>query len=173
MKELKKYLHDFMKDFLSPEISQLKNGTIYSSLIPSLRPESLRHNSLCGEGWALVGDAAGFCDPITCEGIYFALRSGELLAGAISDWGLESYPQACSDDFMADFIHGANLFDRFYAGKFLGSDFITRMVQCTRKSPVLQSAMNAFVSGKQNYRTLKLTLLRKSPRILMDLLIAS
>jgi flavin-dependent dehydrogenase len=171
MKALKQYLHKFIKDFLLPRAFQPMDGIIYSSLIPSLRPESFRHNTICGEGWALVGDAAGFCDPITCEGIYFALRSGELLAEAISEKGLETYPQACADDFMADFIHGANLFDRFYAGKFLGSDFITRMVQCTRRCPALQSTMNSFVSGKQNYRTIKLTLLRKFPRILMELLI--
>jgi len=173
MKELKQHLHKFMMDFLSPRVFQPTEGIIYSSLIPSLRPESLRHNTFCGQGWALVGDAAGFCDPITCEGIYFALRSGELLAEAISERGLETYPKACTDDFMADFIDGANLFDRFYAGKFLGSDFITRMVQIIRKSPALQSVMNSFVSGKQNYKTLRSTLLRRSPRILMDLLIES
>lgn len=173
MKELKQYLHKFMKDFLSPRGFESTDKIIYSSLIPSLRPESLLHNTFSGDGWALVGDAAGFCDPITCEGIYFALRSGELLAEAISERGLETYPQACTDDFMADFIHGANLFDRFYAGKFLGSDFITRMVQIIRRSPALRSVMNSFVSGKQNYKTLRSTLLRRSPRILMELLIES
>lgn len=173
MKELKEYLHGFMKDFLSPEALQSVDRIIYSSLIPSLRPESLRHNTFCGDGWALVGDAAGFCDPITCEGIYYALRSGELLAEAISKKKLETYSQACRDDFMVDFIHGASLFERFYAGKFLGSDFITRMVQCTRRCPVLRSTMNSFVSGRQNYRTLKLTLLRKFPQILMELLLES
>jgi len=101
------------------------------------------------------------------------LRSGELLAEAISESRLETYPKACTDDFMADFIDGANLFDRFYAGRFLGSDFITRMVQIIRVSPALQSVMNSFVSGTQNYKTLRSTLLRRSPRILMELLIES
>jgi flavin-dependent dehydrogenase len=173
MKELKQYLHKFMKDFLTSRSFESTDKIIYSSLIPSLRPESLLQNTFSGDGWALVGDAAGFCDPITCEGIYYALRSGELLAEAISERGLETYPQTCKDDFMADFIHGANLFDRFYAGKFLGSDFITRMVQIIRRSPALRSVMNSFVSGKQNYKTLRSTLLRRSPRILMELLIES
>jgi 2-polyprenyl-6-methoxyphenol hydroxylase-like FAD-dependent oxidoreductase len=38
-----------------------------------------------GEGWALVGDAAYFKDPITAHGITDALRDAELLAGAIAD----------------------------------------------------------------------------------------
>jgi menaquinone-9 beta-reductase len=36
-----------------------------------------------GEGWMLVGDAAGFIDPFTGEGIYRALRSARAAAGAL------------------------------------------------------------------------------------------
>ncbi len=39
-----------------------------------------------GPGWALVGDAAHFKDPITAHGITDALRDAELLAGAIQVW---------------------------------------------------------------------------------------
>jgi flavin-dependent dehydrogenase len=38
-----------------------------------------------GHGWALVGDAASFKDPITAHGISDALRDAELLAAAILD----------------------------------------------------------------------------------------
>jgi flavin-dependent dehydrogenase len=47
-----------------------------------------------GPGWALVGDAGYFRDPITAHGITDALREAELLARAISDddgAGLETY----------------------------------------------------------------------------------
>jgi geranylgeranyl reductase family protein len=37
-----------------------------------------------GDGWLLVGDAAGFVDPFTGEGIYRALRSGRAAATAIA-----------------------------------------------------------------------------------------
>ena len=36
-----------------------------------------------GHGWLLVGDAAGFLDPFTGEGLHRALVSAELAAGAI------------------------------------------------------------------------------------------
>jgi flavin-dependent dehydrogenase len=36
---------------------------------------------------AVVGDAAGFADPVTAEGISFALRSGQLAAEAIAQAG--------------------------------------------------------------------------------------
>ena len=38
-----------------------------------------------GRGWALVGDAGYFKDPITAHGLTDALRDAELLAGAILD----------------------------------------------------------------------------------------
>lgn len=40
---------------------------------------------VAGPGWALVGDAAGFLDPLTGEGIYQALESASLLAARVLD----------------------------------------------------------------------------------------
>ena len=45
----------------------------------------------CGPGWALVGDAGHFKDPITAHGITDALRDAELLANAASAGALEQY----------------------------------------------------------------------------------
>jgi 2-polyprenyl-6-methoxyphenol hydroxylase-like FAD-dependent oxidoreductase len=53
-----------------------------------------------GPGWALVGDAAYFKDPITAHGLSDALRDAELLAGAVargSDAALADY-EAARDD---------------------------------------------------------------------------
>jgi 2-polyprenyl-6-methoxyphenol hydroxylase-like FAD-dependent oxidoreductase len=50
----------------------------------------------CGPGWALVGDAGYFKDPITAHGITDALRDAELLANAASAGALEQY-QAVRD----------------------------------------------------------------------------
>jgi flavin-dependent dehydrogenase len=50
-----------------------------------------------GPGWALVGDAAAFRDPITAHGITDALRDAELLARAVADGtapGLAAYQAA-------------------------------------------------------------------------------
>ena len=37
-------------------------------------------NRVAGEGWMAVGDAAGLVDPITGEGLYYAIRSADLAA---------------------------------------------------------------------------------------------
>lgn len=168
--ELKARLHQFLGEagYLAAA-SETQRWEIYSALIPSLRPKSLRHNVVGGDGWALVGDAAGFVDPITCEGIYFAMRSGELLANALMERQASSYPDRCREDFGADFVQGAELFERFYTGGFLGADFITRMVQTTARSRTLQQVVRTFVAGRQDYRSLRSTLVLSAPRILLDM----
>jgi 2-polyprenyl-6-methoxyphenol hydroxylase-like FAD-dependent oxidoreductase len=47
-----------------------------------------------GPGWALVGDAGYFKDPLTAHGITDALRDAELLANAIADGTTAEYPAA-------------------------------------------------------------------------------
>jgi len=47
-----------------------------------------------GPGWALVGDASHFKDPITAHGISDALRDAELLADAIENGRLADYEAA-------------------------------------------------------------------------------
>jgi flavin-dependent dehydrogenase len=39
-----------------------------------------------GPGWVMVGDAFGFIDPMLSPGVFLALRSAEVLAGALHPW---------------------------------------------------------------------------------------
>ena len=67
----------------------------------------------CGDGWALVGDAGYFKDPITAHGITDALRDAQILAQSWSDCRLDDYVatrDALSRDLMrvTDAIAGFN-----------------------------------------------------------------
>ena len=46
---------------------------------------SYRSKQVAGDGWALVGDAFGFLDPLYSSGVLLALRSGEMAADAIAE----------------------------------------------------------------------------------------
>ena len=175
---LKAKLHDYMRKTNRSSVPGSKEPgrampcELYGALVPSLRPETLRKNVISGKGWALLGDAAGFADPITAEGIYYALRSGQLLAEALKTQDADSYAEACREDFVSDFISGAEFFDQFYAGNLLGSSFINRMIQIARHSTTLRKVVNAFVAGQQPYRTLQTALLGKAPRVAGDMLLS-
>src|SRR5204863_9811006 len=47
----------------------------YSWPIPSLSGTDLNASIVAGNGWYLVGDAAGIVDPVPREGIFFPLQS--------------------------------------------------------------------------------------------------
>lgn len=52
--------------------------------IRGVAPIGQRARRVAGPGWLLVGDAAGFVDPFTGEGIYRALRSARAAADALT-----------------------------------------------------------------------------------------
>lgn len=58
--------------------------------VSGLGPLACRAKRLAGDGIAMVGDAGGFVDPFTGEGIFLALSSGRMLARAVAREGIES-----------------------------------------------------------------------------------
>jgi flavin-dependent dehydrogenase len=69
-----------------------------------------------GPGWALVGDAAGFLDPFTGEGLHRALVSARLAADAITS-GLRGRPNALAD------------YDAAMTRRFRAKDLVSWVVQ--------------------------------------------
>src|SRR5258708_18084823 len=62
-----------------------KEGKFYSHMLPSLETPGWRTNRVSGDGWLAVGDAGGLVDPITGEGLYYAMRSGDLASRVLVD----------------------------------------------------------------------------------------
>ena len=59
----------------------------YAWPIPSVGFTKVDQMRAAGAGWMLLGDAAGFVDPLTREGIYYALLSGMWASEAIEGPG--------------------------------------------------------------------------------------
>jgi geranylgeranyl reductase family protein len=74
----------------------------YAWPIPSVGCQSRRDVSLGGPGWMLLGDAAGLVDPLTREGIYFALLSGQWAATALIAAGDSPAALRYSDQVLAE-----------------------------------------------------------------------
>jgi flavin-dependent dehydrogenase len=156
-------LKDKLRRFISAEGLWASGGTFYSHLLPSLARPSWNQLALAGKGWARVGDAAGLVDPITGEGIYYALRSGELLAEALiacPDNVGESYPQRVERDFVADLHEAARWQRTFYRGHWLGSSTTDRMIAAATRSQRFRRLLDDLFAGSQDYRGLKWRLLR-------------
>ncbi|HUP03660.1 MAG TPA: NAD(P)/FAD-dependent oxidoreductase [Bryobacteraceae bacterium] len=154
-----------LEQFMTERGLAWKGAAFYSHLLPSLDIGSWRNNRVAGEGWMAVGDAAGLVDPITGEGLYYAVRSADLAANAVlADGGpVESaarYQRSLRQDFAGDLEFGARLAKRVYRGTFMFRSVPVRMVQFTRRSPRFSSIMQDLFAGRQTYAALKRRLLR-------------
>jgi menaquinone-9 beta-reductase len=78
-----------------------------------------------GPGWLLVGDAAGFLDPFTGEGLHRAIVSAELAARTIDNVLAGREPE------------GLDAYDRAMRSAFATKDFVSRVVQAFLGSPRL------------------------------------
>jgi geranylgeranyl reductase family protein len=72
-----------LEQYLTQRGIAWKGAAFYSHLLPSLDAASWKKNRVAGEGWMAVGDAAGLVDPVTGEGLYYAIRSADLAARAL------------------------------------------------------------------------------------------
>jgi geranylgeranyl reductase family protein len=133
----------------------------YAARIPGLTPETWDARRASGPDWALLGDAAGFADPVTGEGIYYALRSAELFADAYLSGHVETYEARWRADFGRDLRRAARMRARFY-GRFLGGPFTARMIYFARLHPGVRRTLRELVAGDQGYVDLKRTLARRA-----------
>jgi geranylgeranyl reductase family protein len=142
-----------------------KGAPFTSHLLPSLDTGSWKQNRVSGEGWMAVGDAAGLVDPITGEGLYYAIRSADLATNTLlADEGPreneQQYRRLLRRDFAADLEFGSRLAKRVFLGRFLLGTVPQRMVEFTRRSPRFATIMQDLFAGKQSYLGLKRRLLR-------------
>jgi geranylgeranyl reductase family protein len=120
----------------------------------------------------LVGDAAGLVDPFTAEGIYYAIRSGQIATEEVSkalqgkdSWsdlatGLSSYSRRINSEINSDFRYAWLITQIFYRiPHFAYRVFV--------QSGTLQSALNAVTDGVSTYRTMMRSQLKHLPRAVL------
>lgn len=143
-----------------------RHGQFYSHVLPSLEAGAWMRNRVAGLGWMAVGDAGGLVDPVTGEGLYYAMRSAELASEVLlADQHAPAekprvYRHLLLRDFVADLAFGAGLAKRLFLGKFLFGTVPQRMVQFLRRSPRFHALMQDLFAGTQSYQELKQRLLK-------------
>ena len=159
-------LRQRLENYMDEKGLRSPDARFYSHLLPSLDAASWRSNRVAGEGWMAVGDAAGLVDPITGEGIHYALRSASLAAQALTSEAQTPaakpahYRQLLRSDFMDDLEVGSRLSGGFFLGRFLCGSVPARMIQFTRRSPRFSAIVRDLFAGLQPYRGLKRRLLQ-------------
>jgi flavin-dependent dehydrogenase len=147
MAGLRERLHGFMRRFGY----SLDSTRVYSHLLPSLSVDTWSGLRLAGPAWALAGDAGGLVDPITGEGLYYAMRSGELLAKSLLEGLPELYPVRVQEEFGKALALAGRLAHTFYRGEFLGGAVTTRMVEFGARSQRFLEVVRDLIEGSQSY----------------------
>ncbi len=127
----------------------------YSWPVPSLGRADFE-KPLAGPRWLLAGDAAGLVDPITREGIFFALQSAEHAAAALQGPDAAvAYAALVRDEIVPELARAAELKTRFFT-----RPFVQLLVGALKRSDAIRAVMADLVAGRQSYRALEWRLLK-------------
>jgi flavin-dependent dehydrogenase len=134
-------------------LASARDGTPYSWPIPSLPVDAWADGVPVGPRWLLTGDAAGLVDPLTREGIYYALRSGELAAQSLLGEGADParrYAVAVQAELVSELALSARARGTFF------SPLVTRLwIDVLRESPRVRSMALNVVIGTLGYYHLR------------------
>jgi geranylgeranyl reductase family protein len=129
----------------------------YAWPIPSIGVN--RDRRVSGPGWMLLGDAAGLVDPLTREGIYYALLSGQWAAEAL----ISLSPAAASTAYQRRIDEGVTPELRRAAKLcclFFNPPFASLFAEALAESPAIGDVFADLVAGTQPYRGLRRRLLK-------------
>ena len=172
--QLRKLLTDFVSGYYGGRMPDPGRVTFFGAKIPTLDLASWKELQTKGDGWALIGDAAGFADPITGEGIYYAFKSADLYADALGvardtngsssayERAAVSYETMWRDAFGRDLEHASYRLPHFYHGRFLGRIFTDAMIMLARRHRGVRTILGRALVGEQSYVTLKRDLMRRA-----------
>lgn len=157
-----------------------QGSPFYAHLLPAPSAQALADTGgggLDGAVWLAAGDAAGLVDPITGEGLYYALRSAELLASALNAApsparALAAYQAALRAELVPELAAAARVAERFFHGRFAGAAVLERMVQFGERSPRFRHLLCDLFSGQQGYTGLRRRLWRNLVPSLAEMAVA-
>jgi flavin-dependent dehydrogenase len=148
-------LRGHLQQFASTEKIETGAAKFYSHMLPSPQVRTLSGRAVVGRNWALCGDAAAWVDPLTGEGLFYAMRSGEILGQSLAAGCPEKYPASVRASFSMELEFAARIVRRFYRGSFLGTAVTTRMVQFLQRNAVFRQLLSDLFCGTQDYTSLK------------------
>jgi geranylgeranyl reductase family protein len=161
-------LYTHLDDFIERHFPDLKkkHPRRYAALIPSLTAEGFAENRICGDNWALVGDAAGLVDPLTGEGIGYAFESAEYAYKALKGGRLKDYETFCREKIFPDLCRAAS-----YVKTFFRPQVTARLVTLAKEQPAVQRLLVNLITGNQDYLSLKKELLKILPAVSQGMLL--
>jgi flavin-dependent dehydrogenase len=161
-------LRRVLEQWLQKNGFPLEGAQFYSHILPSFSAHAFETLEACGHGWAMIGDSAGLVDPITGEGLYYALRSAELCAEALLAERPETYRSRLREEVLAELSLAARVSKRFYSGQIFGDSVLENIVSLTAHSKSFRALMSDLFAGIQGYRDLRARMYKILPAVMAE-----
>jgi geranylgeranyl reductase family protein len=155
-----------LDEFLKKESLQLKTFSRWSALRPQASSTELFNKSCSGKNWLLIGDAAGHVNPLTGEGILYALWSAEIASFAIKTGDLRLYESSWKDEYGKELSNAAKKRKFFF-----NSNNIENAFQFAHKSSTFSEILYEVVEGEEEILKAGGKILLKSPKILLEMML--
>jgi geranylgeranyl reductase family protein len=120
----------------------------------------------------LAGDAGGFVNAFTAEGIYYAMVTGELAARTVIETDEVStglarrYQRACHAEIGGE-LRDSVLIQRYL---FTNRARMARIIRNTPRYPATTRAILDYATGRRSYASLRLHLLTRFPQLALRLI---
>lgn len=111
-----------------------------------------------GDRVLLAGDAGGFVNALTAEGIYYAMVTGELAARAAMQGQLSGYERAWKREIGDELAHSVRLQKLLLAD----STRVDRIVRAAGRHPVLAKILAHYATGALTHLQFRRSLLRRA-----------
>jgi flavin-dependent dehydrogenase len=156
-------LRGHLTEFVEQYVPYMEKPSRYGALIPAIREPSFFDMPCSGLNWILIGDAAGHVNPITGEGVLYALWSAELSSRALTEgspgkfdvlWRGEYYPELVDACRLVRFVYSTRVLDFFIAR--------------ASRSKAAERILAELLTDARSYRGLVKRALASLPRILFE-----
>ncbi|HKB15143.1 MAG TPA: NAD(P)/FAD-dependent oxidoreductase, partial [Planctomycetota bacterium] len=136
-------------EFLRGSLPRARVVGSYGWVIPAPGPDGRALVAPLADRVALLGDAAGLVDPITGEGIYYALASARILAGAILGGSPQEYPARLEETLGPELARAGAWAERYFKPSVLEA-----ILAGAARSRRVRALIADLASGRQKYSTL-------------------
>jgi flavin-dependent dehydrogenase len=144
-------------------LNQVTKGTKRITPVMEYTNYSLASERMVGDGWALVGDTAGFIDPVFSSGLFLGMNSATLLAHAIRQGtpaAFQAYQKEAKHHLetwqeIVSYFYDGRLFTFFRVGEMLKGNPIIKLL-----NPHISKHMGRIFSGAASTSNYSLGLLR-------------
>ena len=164
----KKDLKELLNTFITTYYPDIKIQSKWGATVPYINDTKFYDSPCAGDNWILIGDAAGHVDPITAEGITYALWSAELASKAIINKNISSFDRLWKEEYGEKLLTGCKMRHMFY-----NPGFLEHSMKIASKSKTFSDLLYDIMQGKQKYQSLMKRMIIDSPKIIKEYFISS